>query len=210
MNRKTVTWRWKKYHIATLFFVLFAVISLGGSVSGQDGQGEDIINTDTATEIEGKTQTEPDYTWMRLPMADALNGRSFTFEDYTKTGSPVVLHIFAIWCSICTKQLQESTAFQKLYPDKAKIIGIDVDDTESSIAVAQHVMKNQLTGTFTAAPKELSMGLVSTFGSLVVLQIPQTIIIVDKDIFYLGPGLRTADGLAQVIDEIQDTLALME
>lgn len=209
MNRKTGTWQWKKYHIATLFFVLVAVISLGGSVSGLDGR-EDTINTDTATEIEDKTQTEPDYTWMRLPMEDAINGGSFTFEDYTKTGSPVVLHIFAIWCSICTKQLQESTAFQEIYPDKAKIIGIDVDDTESSMAVAQHVKKNEFTGTFTAAPKEVSLGLVNTFGSLVVLQIPQTIVIVDNDIFYLGPGLRTADGLAQIIDEIEDTRALLE
>jgi len=210
MNRRTGTWQWKKYHIATLFFVVFAVISLGGFVSGQDGQGEELIITDAVNEGEEKTQTEPDYTWMKIPLEDAINGWDFTFEEYTKTGSPVVIHIFAIWCPICTLQLQESTAFQELYPDKAKIIGIDVDDTESSSAVTQHVVKNEFVGTFAAAPKEVSRGLVATFGPSVVMQIPQTIVIVDRDIFHLGPGLRTADGLSQIIDEIQETRALME
>jgi thiol-disulfide isomerase/thioredoxin len=206
MNRKTDTWKWKKYHIFTLFFVLLALISLGGSVSGLDGE-EDIKNTDTINEIEEKTQTEPDYTWMKIPMEDAINERDFTFEEYAKTGSPVVIHIFAIWCSICTMQLKESTTFQETYPDKANIIGIDVDDTESKMSVAQHVSRNEVTGTFAAAPKEVSTGLVNTFGPLVVVQIPQTIIIVDKDIFYIGPGLVTANALAKIIDEIQDTRA---
>ena len=209
MNRKAGTWQGKKCHILALFLVLLAVMSLGGSVSGLDGQ-EELINTNTADEIEEEPQTEPDFTWMSIPMEDVIRGEDFTFDEYAKTGSPVVIHIFAIWCSICTLQLQESTAFQKAYPDKANIIGIDIDDTESNEAIAQHVAKNELVGTFAAAPRELSRGLIAAFGPLVVVEIPQTIVIIDKNIFGLGPGLRTADGLAQVIEEMQSTLALIE
>ncbi|MDR2855559.1 MAG: redoxin domain-containing protein [Methanomicrobiales archaeon] len=213
MNRKTDVWQREKYRLVTLFLVLFAVISLFGSVSAQDEKIKevaDVLNIDTVTEIEHTAQTESEYAWMKIPMEDAINGGSFTFEEYTKTGSPVVIHLFAIWCSICTLQLQASTAFQNEYPGKATIIGIDIDETESSRTIAQHIMKNGFTGTFTAAPKEVSMGLAATFGPLVLLQIPQTIVIVDKDIFYLGAGLRTTNGLSRVIDEIENTRALME
>jgi len=210
MNRKTGTWKWNKYHALTLFFVLFTVLSLGGSAFALDEQEGDIRSTNAVNEIEDKVQTESDYAWVKAPMEDVLSGREFTLEEYASTGSPVVIHIFAIWCSICTLQLQESSAFQKAYPDKATIIGIDIDDTESSEAILRHVLKNDLIGTFAAAPQEVSMGLIAAFGPLVVLQIPQTIVIVDKDIFHLGPGLIPTSGLAQIIEEVEATHALME
>jgi thiol-disulfide isomerase/thioredoxin len=142
-------------------------------------------------------------------MTDAITAETFTFEEYIKRGSPVVIHTFAIWCPACTMQLQESTAFLEEYPEKAHIIGIDVDEAESMQSIAQHVKKNAFAGTFAAAPNEVSQGLINTFGPTIILQMPQTIIIVGGDIFHLGPGVRTVNGLSAVIDEIYETIALI-
>jgi len=206
MNRKSYNRQWQKRLIVTLFFMLFAATCMGGCVSSQEvPSGEEPAQADGTDEI----QTQPGYEWLVVPMTDVITAETFTLEEYIKTGTPVVIHTFAIWCPACTMQLNESTEFFDEFPGKAHIIGIDIDETESMQSIAQHVNKNGFTGTFAAAPNELSQGLIDTFGPSIILQMPQTIIIVGNDIFHLGPGVRTVKGLSTVIDEIYETLALI-
>lgn len=201
MNRKSYNRQWQKRLIVTLFLALCAATCMGGCVSSQE------VPIDGTDEV----LTQPGYEWLVVPMTDVIKAERFTLQEYTKTGTPVVIHTFAIWCPACTMQLQVSTAFLEEFPGKAHIIAIDVEEGESMQSIAQHVQKNAFAGTFAAAPKELSQGLIDTFGASILLQMPQTIIIVGNDIFHLGPSLsvRTTQGLSAVIDEIYETLALI-
>jgi thiol-disulfide isomerase/thioredoxin len=206
MNRKLYIRQWRKRLIVTLFF-LFVATCMSGCVSSQEVLGE---NQAQAIDSTDERQTQPGYEWLAVPMTNAVTAETFTLQNYIKIGSPVVIHTFAIWCPLCTMQLQESTTFLDEFPGKAHIIGLDVEETESIMSIAQHVEKNGFAGTFAAAPMELSQGLISTFGPQVILQMPHTIIIVGGDIFYLGPGVRTSNELSAVIDEIYETLALIK
>jgi len=210
MDRKLFTRQWQKRLIVTLFFVLFAATCMGGCVSSQEiSSGEDTVRAMSTDSVDTGILTQPGYDWLVVPMTNVITGETFTFEEYIKTGSPVVIHTFAIWCPACTLQLQESTAFLAEYPEKAHIIGIDIEEAESMQSIARHVERYAFAGTFAAAPKEVSQGLLNTFGSSIMLEMPQTIIIVGGDIFYLGRGVRTVKGLSAVIDEIYETLALI-
>ena len=218
MNRKMGIRSFEKYYISLfLLFLTCFIVPFGGLASAQEITLEemsrehllaDIMNAENEDKTSSTSQTG--YEWMAFSLTDAVTGESFTIEDYSKTGTPVVIHLFAIWCSICTIQLDESTEFQTKYPGKAKIINLDLEEAEDDSSIAQHVQKNEFTGTFAKTPKDMTMGMIDTFGASVALQIPQTIVIMGRDIFHFGPGLRTTDGLAELLDELEETVALME
>jgi thiol-disulfide isomerase/thioredoxin len=210
MNNQSAT-RPEKTGIFPLFFVLCIAVCMSGCVANPE-----IADRNNLPEVAPQNQsdelplTQPGYEWLAVPMTDAVTGEQVSIGDHILLGTPVVIHTFAIWCPACTLQLSESKVFMEKYPGKAEFIALDVDDSEDLLAIAQHVEKNNFAGTFTAAPKEVTNELVAAFGPTLLLQLPQTIIIVENDIFYLGPGVRTADSLSALIDEIHATLAMLE
>ena len=57
---------------------------------------------------------------------------------------------------------------------------------------------------------EVADAFIQAFSPILLLQMPQTVIIVGSDIFYLGSNVWPADGLSALIDEIHATLAALD
>jgi thiol-disulfide isomerase/thioredoxin len=153
------------------------------------------VASQTLTEVNQET-TDPDVTevkatesgmiWTKIPMTDAITGKRFTIDEIAKEGKPVILHTFAVWCSACLIQLRETEGLLADEPDAFNIIGIDLDPNENQDIVKRHIEKNGFPGRYAAAPKDLSSGLIETFGVNFFTDLPQTVIICNKTITKIG------------------------
>lgn len=170
-------------------------------------------NMSSATESPREVSTEvtnPDLTttgdtslgWTKVPMTDAVTGTQFTIDELARQGKPVVLHSFAVWCPACLIQIQETERLLSNAPDSLTIVGIDIDPNENENMVKKHVEKHQFTGYFAASPKELTRGLIGTFGTGFALELPQTIIVCNRTVNHIGSGLFREQTLKSALSQV--------
>lgn len=70
-----------------------------------------------------------------------IDGKTFNTADIAKTGKPVILSFWAIWCKPCQKELD---AFSENYADwqaetGVDIVAVSIDDSRSTSRVAPFV-----------------------------------------------------------------------
>ncbi|MFH0966308.1 MAG: hypothetical protein V1862_01305, partial [Methanobacteriota archaeon] len=123
-------------------------------------------------------------------------------DDLAKLGKPVVLHTFAVWCPACSMQLRETERFLAAEPDAFTLLGIDLDPNENQDMVKRHLEKNKLPGRYASAPKELTRGLVETFGTGFALELPQTVIICNRTVNHLGSGVFREQTLKSALSQV--------
>lgn len=163
--------------------VLLSILTISVVASDQPTEmSSEITNPD----ISAAASAGSSLTWTGVSMTDAITGEQFTIDEIAKEGKPVVVHTFAVWCSACLMQLRESERLLAANPDRFTIIGIDIDPNENQDMVKRHIEKNGFPGRYAASPKELSRGLVDSFGSSFLLELPNTLIICNKTVTRVG------------------------
>ncbi len=165
-----------------LSLVILSILTISAVASGQPTEmGSEVSNPDISSGSSGAP-----LSWTGVTLTDARTGEQFTIDEIAKEGKPVVVHTFAVWCTACKMQLKETERLLAQNPDRFTIIGIDIDANENQEAVKRHVEKNQFPGRYAVSPKELSRGLVDSFGPNFLLELPNTLIICNKKVTRVG------------------------
>jgi len=139
---------------------------------------------------------------MTVPITDVMTGRQTTITELAEEGKPVIIHSFAVWCPACSIQLRETAKLLKENPEAFTVLGIDLDSRENTEMIKSHVEKNQFVGMYIAAPTNLTRGLIQTVGPRVVQSLPQTLIICNKKITYVGDGAFPEAKLKSILSEL--------
>jgi len=178
---------------------LSLVLITGIAISEQPKEVSTEINNPDVTAVEPSASN---LGWTKIPMTDAVTGEQFTIDQLAKLGKPVLIHTFTVWCPACSLQLQESENMLTKTPDAFTIVGIDIDPNENLYMVKQHIEKEKYAGHFAAAPKELTRGLVETFGTSFALELPQTVIVCSRTVNHLGSGLFRSQTLKSAFSQV--------
>jgi hypothetical protein len=178
---------------------LFMILATGIAASEQQKEvSQEVTNPDvTATE-----PTDSSLSWTKIPLTDAVTGEQFTIDGLVKQGKPVLIHTFAVWCPACSMQLHESEDMLTNSPDEFTIVGIDIDPNENQDMVKRHIEKEKFVGHFAASPRELTRGLVSTFGTSFALELPQTVIVCSRTVNHIGSGLFKSQTLKSALSQV--------
>ncbi|MBR1368777.1 hypothetical protein RJ53_04335 [Methanocalculus chunghsingensis] len=152
-----------------------------------------------ATEIVSETDSIP---WLTIPLTDIPTEEEFTLGSLMASGKPVIIHTFTTSCPACGAQFRESTDLQREYPDFSIVVGLNIDPGEGSATVRRYVERNGYQGLFVTAPAQLSIGLIETFGIRFMQSTPQTILLYNDTIYFLGPGVFSSEGLAAIIGDL--------
>lgn len=127
--------------------------------------------------------------WMNTPLTDITSKKTITAGELAQSGRMVIIHTFALWCPACTAQLGETTRLQYDFPGEYIMLAIDVDPRDSEEKVLEHAQTYAFEGFFCLAPASLSREMIRDLGTGVTLSLPQTIIIKNGHIQYLGSGI---------------------
>jgi len=156
----------------------------------------------TNPDVNAIKPTDSGLSWTKVSMTDAVTGEQFSLDDIAKQGKPVILHTFAVWCPACAMQLRETERFLAANPGAFTLVGIDLDPNENQDMVKRHIEKNAYPGRYAAAPKELTRGLIGTFGTGFALELPQTVIICNRTVNHLGSGLFREQTMKSALSQV--------
>lgn len=188
-----------KYHILFLTICCIAAIMTAGCTS--DTRSQTSTNPDTTSYITQSNTTEG-ISWMTIPITDAVTGKQTSVIELAEQGKPVIIHTFAVWCPACSMQLHETAKLLQEKPGAYTVLGIDIDPREDTAMVKDHVEKNHFVGKYTAAPIDLTRSLIRTVGQQVVQTLPQTIIVCNKTVTYIGDGVFPEAKLRSILSEL--------
>ena len=189
--------RYQSTLITGLFILLFLIVASAASEQPKE-MSQEVTNPDV-TAVES---ADSGLAWTKVPLTDAVTGKQFTIDELARLGKPVLLHTFAVWCPACLMQIQESERMFANSPDSLTVVGIDIDPNENQDMVKRHVEKYGFTGHFAASPKELTRGLVGTFGTGFALELPQTVIICNQTVNHIGSGLFREQTLKSALSQV--------
>jgi thiol:disulfide interchange protein len=135
--------------------------------------------------------------WAKMKFTD-ITGEEKSVLELSKQG-PVVLHLFTIWCTSCSRQLTESTRLIEEQNEAITVISLDIDPMENGADIAAHVSKNGYKGVFAVVPADLTLSLANEFGSTITTSIPQTVVIGDQSAKYVGSGVVSKDRIMKAL-----------
>ncbi len=184
--------------ITCLFFLL--IMSLSSSVV----YGSEITDIKETSDFDSTTSISGELSWSDITLTDAITKDQFTLSSLLDEGQPVVMQTFAIWCSACSSQLKETTLFFKKTHGMYPVCYVDIDPNEKIEDIESHVIKNNFSGYFAAAPAEFSVGLAQDAGIDVLMQIPRTFIFSGDTAYKLPAGVYPADTLTDIISVITE------
>ncbi len=101
--------------------------------------------------------------WQRLEITD-VDDVTFTLADCL--GTPVLVEMFATWCSNCRQQLPKTQEAAATLGDQAAVIALSVETDIDPRAVAQYAEDNELPDIrFAVISPELLAAIVEEFGN---------------------------------------------
>jgi thiol-disulfide isomerase/thioredoxin len=175
------------------------ILSIGCTVNpGKNTTAATINTSEISSQATGGMKT----SWMTIPFTDALTGNQTTIAEMASSGKPVIMHTFAVWCPACSMQLRETAKLVSKNPDSYLVLGVDIDPRENTEMVKNHVEKNRFTGIFVSAPPEMTRSLMDTVGDQIIRSLPQTIVICNKSITYVGDGVYPEEKLGTILSQL--------
>ncbi len=99
-------------------------------------------------------------------------------------------------------QLRETAKLLNENPDAFTVLGIDIDPRENTAMVKNHVEKNKFVGVYTAAPTDMTRSLIQSAGTKIVQSLPQTLIVCNKKVTYVGDGVFPEAKLKTILTEL--------
>ena len=189
-----------KYQIFILILCCLAAVLTAGCTSSDTGN-QSSSNADSTSYIK-QSNTTDESSWMTIPLTDAVTGKQTTVLELAAFGKPVIIHSFAVWCPACSIQLRETAKLVQENPDAYTVLGIDLDSREDNAMIKDHVEKNHFVGMFAAAPIDFTRSLIKTVGQQVVQTLPQTVIVYNKKVTYVGDGAFPEDKLKSIISSL--------
>nr|WP_319538856.1 redoxin domain-containing protein [uncultured Methanospirillum sp.] len=187
------------HRILLLALCLIAVLLSAGCTTS-DTSNQTLTKSNTS--LSSAKEMGNESSWMTVPITDVMTGRQTTIVDLADEGKPVIIHSFAVWCPACSIQLRETAKLLKENPGAYTVLGIDFDSRENTEMIKSHVEKNQFVGMYIAAPTDLTRGLIQTVGPRVVQSLPQTLIICNKKVTYVGDGAFPEAKLKSILSEL--------
>lgn len=182
--------------LLTLCFVFIVLIN--GCVS----TGPGTIPGQTGSETTSPANVYSETTWITIPITDAVTGNQTSIAELASQGKPIVMHTFAVWCPACSLQLRETKNLIQNNPDKFIILGVDIDPRENTALLKNHIEKNKFSGIYIIAPQGVTRGLIETFGNKIMLSLPQTVIISNQSVTYIGDGVFPEEKLETILSQL--------
>jgi thiol-disulfide isomerase/thioredoxin len=165
-------------------------------------QQKEVSQEVTNPDVNAIKPSDSGLAWTKVQMTDAVTGEQFSIDELAKQGKTIILHTFAVWCPACTMQFLETGQLLTADPDAFTIVGIDLDPNENQDMVKRHVEKNKFPGRYVSAPRELTQGIVGTFGPGYALELPQTTIVCSRTVNHLGSGLFREQTLKSALGQV--------
>lgn len=180
--------------------IVISVIFIGTIlVAGCLGFGEkEVIPFESP--IPADSIDEHSTSWITSFQTDISTGTKFRVFDLLEDGRPVIIHTFAVWCPACTIQLSESTHLIERNPDKYHLLALDIDPREYPELVKNHITRNTFSGKFAILSTEDTRSLIDTFGTRIIISLPQTVIICNNTAIYVGDGVYREEHLKEIIE----------
>lgn len=66
---------------------------------------------------------------LELSGVDPITGRTVSLADYA--GRPIVLNMWASWCTGCYAEARALASFERTHP-QAQVVGVDIQDTKAA------------------------------------------------------------------------------
>lgn len=177
-----------------LFIIFIGTIIIAGCL----GLGnKDIIpfeSPDTTSSLE-----EHGNSWLFSSLKDITSGNKFRVFDLMEDGRPIIIHTFAVWCPACTIQLSESCHLIETNPNTYHLLALDIDPREYPELVKNHITRNNFSGKFVILSTEDTRSLIDTFGTRIIISLPQTVIICNNTALYVGDGVYREEHLKEKI-----------
>jgi thiol-disulfide isomerase/thioredoxin len=185
-----------------LFLLLMCCVctSLFSGCTGVEEQNETSVQAVTVD-----SQAHADTTgssWMTVPVTDAITGKKTSITELISQGRPVIIHTFAVWCPACSMQLRETAKLVQNNPGAYSVLGIDIDPRENTDMVKRHVEKNRFVGVYVAAPQDMTRSLIQTLGTQIVASLPQTMVVCNKSVTYIGDGVFPEAELKTILKKL--------
>lgn len=129
--------------------------SPGGETSDQQSDGTE---EDTSSTEDG---ADTDANWQEVTIEDVTTGETFTIAELDQ---PVLVHTFAIWCSVCSRQHQQFKTFRETNGDGVAMVELNIESDESGDAIRDHAESNGYDWRFGTAPDAVLSPLVDMVG----------------------------------------------
>jgi thiol-disulfide isomerase/thioredoxin len=133
--------------------------------------------------------------WQSLEIVD-IDGVPFTLADCI--GTPVLVELFATWCSNCRQQLPKTNEAAVTMGDQAEVIALSVETDLDPQAVAEYAEANEFADIrFAVLTPELLAAFVEEFGNTAANppSVPKIVIDADGAAGELSTGQESTDEL---------------
>ena len=177
-----------------LFIICIAAIIIAGCLGFGNKEVIFFESSDSTTSLE-----EHGKSWLFSSLKDIATDNEFRVFDLLEDERPIIIHTFAVWCPACTIQLLESSHLIETNPDTYHLLAMDIDPREYPELVKNHIARNSFSGKFVILSTEDTRSLIDTFGTRIIISLPQTVIICNNTALYVGDGVYRKEHLKEII-----------
>ncbi len=136
----------------------------------------------TAQPSAGSATTSLDQPWATMTLTDVTTGEPFRLADLSAQGKVLFIETMATWCANCRAQQREAVnALAGLDSNLVEWIGLDIEATEDSDALARYSATNGFPFRYAIADRDLSRALADEFGDVVLSPPSVNLIVVGTD-----------------------------